>query len=275
MKVWLGFRDKRFREPFLKKATLEGMKALGWERVDHLEECNLAIWWGIPPTHTILMKRLLDKKIPVLIIDFPFWGRAPVSDVTAGYYKISLNGVSPHDYLDAGGQDAVRYRKIGGPEIRPWKKGNNVLIAGMGPKSCAMFGMEHGEWDGNAVRTILQHTQRKVIYRQKPSDKFPIVYPGTVNDTGIRDISHIFDDCHAVVTHHGNSGVEALAHGIPVFSERAITKYMGRTDLTKIETPVYPENREEFFHSICLWQWHYSEIAQGLPFVHLKERGLI
>lgn len=276
MKVWLGFRKERFREPYLREACRKAMAGLGWAEVKRPEECELAIWWGIPVSHKPVMEMLKAKGIPFIIIDFAYWGRSNRHNIRGGYYKVSLNGLHPTDDLFRLGQDADRYRTTGGFKICPWQKGGeSILVAGMGPKAASVFDIRHGEWDGAAVETLQRHTQRSIIYRQKPSDKYPIIFPGTENDAAKRPIAEVFRRCFAVVTHHGNSTVEALAAGIPGYTRHSVTREMGHTDLSLIESPFYPENREEFFYSLANWQWHFEEIAEGLPFRLMRQRGLL
>jgi hypothetical protein len=138
-----------------------------------------------------------------------------------------------------------------------------------------MFGIGRNEWDIEAARIISENTKRKIIFRQKPSDKTPQQIPGTQFDNGKRAIERLIDGAFAVVTHHGNTTVEALARGVPVFTKESITLTMGHSDLTLIETPLYPKNREDFLERLACWQWRWDEIAQGKTFKHLTKQGLI
>lgn len=275
MRVHLAFRPGKFREPILEKAVKHGMEVMGWEPAEE-RKADISIFWGIPDCHWPLIHRLREAGKPFLLVDFAFWGRTNRDNIKAGYYKVSLNGINPHGYLEAGGTIPGRYEKTGGPSILPWnKRGKYILLAGMGPKSCNMFGIGKNEWDIDAARIIMENTSRPVVFRQKPSDKTPQKIEGTIFDDGRKPIHQLIDSAFAVVTHHGNTTVEALARGVPVFTKESITLTMGHSDLSLIETPLYPKDRELFLERLAVWQWRWDEIALGKCFKHLVKQGLI
>lgn len=272
LKVWLGFRDVGTREPLLRKAVRRGIIGLGWVE-SSIEECDLAIWWGLPDKYREYLKVLGSK--PYVIIEFPFWGRGNKHAVKTSFYKVSFGGLHPlknfwHE------DDGSRALKIGVPKIKPWRTvGERVLLAGMGEKGCLMHGYQYGQWDRQAVMTMRGHTSREIVYRPKPSCKYPPTVHGVTMEQRKCSLLALFTNIHSVVTHHGNSVVEALAEGIPVFCNDGVGTLMGCTDLTKIESPVRPENRIEFFNQLAWWQWTYDEIERGEPFKWMVSKGLI
>lgn len=276
MKVFLAFRDCVTRDMATKAAILEGINALGWETTKIKEECDFGIWWGIPTAYFPLIEWFSANNKPYLVVDFPFWGRTNRHNIFNGYYKFSLNGVNPTEYLTQGHGGPDRARLTGAPQVRPYiKDGDYILLAGMGPKACDMFKIDRYSWDNDAADLMRANTERPIIYRQKPSDKFPQQITYTQFDDGQKDIRLLYERAYAVVTHHGNSTLEALSYGKPGFTKHSITKHMGHTDLTMIDTPMYPDGREEFLQQVAWWQWHFREIRKGLPFRHFADRGLL
>ena len=79
----------------------------------------------------------------------------------------------------------------------------------------------------------------------------------------------------AVVTHHSNVAVDGLLQGIPAFCWQGVAAPLSSQDLTKIETPVYPDGREQWTADIAWCQWSIAEMKAGLPWLHLKSEGLI
>lgn len=273
LNVWLGFRHKGSREPALAHAFRRALVILGWTE-SNIENCDLAIWWGMPPEHRQWLQKLKGK--PYIVVEFPFWGRGNKHNYRGGMYKISLNGLHPNDCFWQNA-DESRTTRTGAPIIQPWRnKSGKIFIAGMGQKGCDIYGYDYGTWDVNAAMEISKHTDRKISYRPKPSYK---VVPQFKNPVTVEQrkcsLSSLMHNIHLLVTHHGNSAVEALAQGVPVLTNDGVGKLMGINDFSQVETPFFPENRKEFFDQLAWWQWSYGEIEKGLPLKWLMSKGLI
>lgn len=268
MKVHLIFNRSNPRQMAVYDAVRTGMRALGWYNVSE-RAAELVIVWGA--------SRPVEKRaVPTLVMDFPYWMRKTKKHLREGFYKISLNGIHPTAYLDAGMGEPGRYAATGGEAMMPWRKGGEyILIAGMGPKGSAMYGYKHGEWDAAAIETVKAHCNLPIVYRAKPSDRFPPKMKGVIIDDVDIPISAHFGKAAAIVTHHGNTGVDALQQGIPIFCHDGPATLLANKDLTRIAKPVYCDGREEFFEKLAYWQWSFDEIMQGVPFKHLQKKGLI
>lgn len=275
MKVFLSFSQGNLRHHLVYEAVRHAIKRLGWTQTDVIQ-ADLAVCWGLNEAHQRLVSHFKQGGRPALVIDFPYWNRRGLREIQSASYKISLNGIHPNDYLDAGFGGAGRYAKSGGMLIRPWKKGGNyILLAGMGPKGSKMYGYKHGFWDARAAEIIRQHSDCPIIYRAKPSDKAPPYLEKVRIDDASKPIERLYGAAAAVVTHHGNSGIEALQRGIPVFCNDGPARLLGCDDLRRINDPVFPEGRVAFFEKLAWWQWTFDEICKGAPLAHLKEKGLI
>jgi hypothetical protein len=107
--------------------------------------------------------------------------------------------------------------------------------------------------------TLRQHTDREVRVRTKP-------------DRWTRPISVDLAEAWAVVVYSSSAALDALVAGIPVFvlAPFAAAYRMGTPDLTQIETPVYPDDRDPFFHSLAAQQWTLPELASGAAWRDLR-----
>jgi hypothetical protein len=88
-----------------------------------------------------------------------------------------------------------------------------------------------------------------------------------------RPIADDLEDCWAVVVFSSASAIDGLIHGVPcvTLAPFAATVRMGLTDLSKIETPVYPDDREPFMWNLAANQWSVQEIFSGQAWRELQE----
>lgn len=271
MKLCLILERSRPQEQMLADAWGKAVAAMGWQRIPDQRplEADIIICWGVPEQRKPEFKRWREAGKTVLVLDYPYWNRK-------SFVKISLNGLHPTAYLMREIHGAERYLATQGPEILPWRAaGEYILLAGMGPKGCQFYDQRKGEWDEMAITTMRKHSDMQIVYRAKPSDRAPRRFTGVVSDDTHEPIARHFNHAHAVVTHHGNAVVEALAAGVPIFCSDGVGVHMGLTSLSEIMRPVYPDNREQFFWNLAHWQWSPEEIATGLPLCSLRERELI
>lgn len=275
MKIHVGFKPGYGKEGLLINAVKTGIRRIGWRECG-MRDCEVAVLWGWRLENRMFFERMRAENKPFIIVDYPFFNRPTKAQTKEGYFKFSLGGINPTNYLDRGGQDMDRYFKMGGQPILSWKKrGDYILVAGMGPKGCAMYGQPHGAWDAQAIEIIKASSGRDIIYRPKPSDKNPPIMRGVIVDDIIKSFDELVRDAWAVVTHHGNSTLEGLRMGVPAFGVEGPAITLGLSDLRQIESPIYPSGREDLFAKLAMWQWSYEEICAGRPLLHLKEKGLI
>ena len=104
-------------------------------------------------------------------------------------------------------------------------------------ESCSGFDAE--AWLQTTLKTLKRHTDREIWVRAKKGNTTPL-------DADLKD-------CHAVVAHSSNAAVVALLAGVPVFCTAPCAAYrMGEADMSKIEMPVYPDDREQ-------WAWNLAD----------------
>lgn len=171
------------------------------------------------------------------------------------YFRITRNNYQ-HD--GRGHAKPDRFALLSRP-VRAWRKsGKHVLIC---PNSAVYFqlhGMNVDQWLIDVREQLAQVTDRPIRMRWK------------VTGTPIEDDLH---DCWAVVVFSSSAAIDALIAGVPVvtLAPFAATARMGLTDLSKIEHPVYPSDREPFFWNLAYQQWTLQEIFSGMAWRTLQD----
>lgn len=104
-------------------------------------------------------------------------------------------------------------------------------------------------WSHRMAIELKKYTTRSIIVRDKESKK---------------PLHEDLRGAHALVTHGSIAAVEAITLGYPVFVDvSSAAAMMGRTDFSKIEDPIYPDNREPWLRSLAYAQFHENELCDG------------
>lgn len=232
---------------------------------------DACVFYGyVPQLQKIMAEyRALDK--PAVYVDLGYWRREGLT----GYHKVVVNGRHPTAYFQNRRHKGDRFKTLG-VTISPWRiGGHNILLAGMGHKASVIAeGMAFERFERDAAETLLQHTKRPVFYRPKPNDIHGKPIAGTTFARDL-DLERIMSDCHAVVTHHSNVAVDALMAGVPAFCWHGVAAPMALQDMTQIERPWFPGDRERWANDVAFTQFSVPEIAAGVAWRHLKDEGLI
>lgn len=261
------------------EAMRSGIQATG-DATDTIEEStfrevehDVCVFYGYTKSIQRIVEAYRAAGKPFVYIDLGYWGRVKNN----GHHKVVVNGRHPTAYFQKRRHDDKRAKTFG-IALAPWRKsGKHILLAGMGAKASVIAeNMKFESFERGAIETLRQHTQRPIVYRPKPSCKESGSINGTIYSPPDQPLTGVLNaDCHAVVTHHSNVAVEAIVAGIPAFCMQGVAAPMSLQDLSLIETPLYPEGREQWINDIAYTQWTWTEMAEGLPWRHLKDEGLI
>lgn len=235
---------------------------------------DVAVFYGFTYNLPFIMQQYIAAGKKVLYIDLGYWGRLAGGKLY-GYHKIALNARHPTAYFQRKPKDN---RRINGfdLEFKPWRQsGDYILLAGMGDKAARAEGFEIERWERETIRAIQAVTDRRIVYRPKPSWKGARPISGVLYSHPKTELESALQNCHAVVTHHSNVAVDAVLAGVPVFAWAGVGSVMGLNDLTRIESPIFPEGREQWVNDISYCQWTVDEMHRGLPWRHMKEEGLV
>ena len=165
-----------------------------------------------------------------------------------GHYRVT-RGALQHSGIGAG--DPTRLRRLG-VEIRPWRRGGrHVLVCPPGAVFARLNGFSATAWLEETKATLARHSDRPVVVRVKASrDRRPLEAD--------------LEGAHALVAHSSNAAVLALCAGVPVFvTAPCAASAMASGPVHWIETPAYPEGREDWAACLAANQWTLEELTDG------------
>lgn len=196
--------------------------------------------------------------------DLGFWNRHK-------YYRVSVDGWSQHGYVMQG-KDDKRLRSIG-IEPLPWNEGGtDILIVGAKRKSSEGHGIEYMAWERGMAERLRNATQRRLVFRPKPSDPEKRPISGCVLDK--EPLIESLRRCSVVLSHHSNVSIDALVAGVPTYCEFGAAKACS-IKFEEIDNPPRLEHRLQFLNDVAWLQWSLPEMSDGSCWMHLKERGLL
>jgi len=159
--------------------------------------------------------------------------------------------------------------KVFGKKFTNWKKdGRKILIAKPDDKPMRFYDYDLDIWLQSTIETLKQHTDRPIEVRDRAAKRIDRVVHNTLQDA-------LDDDVFALVTFNSVAAVESVFHGIPVFTLAPANAAapMGLQDLSKIETPFYPD-QDQLYKWAChlsYGQFHTSELRSGKAMEMLQQ----
>lgn len=188
-----------------------------------------------------------------------FYGDHAYFDVARGrQFRITKNAYQ-HD-----GRGTVTSQRFDafGLTVKPWRRaGSHIVVCPNSAPHFACHGVYRGDWLETVTSRLQQSTDREIRVRTKHES------PPLADD---------LRGAWAVVVYSSASAIESLMAGVPVFvlAPFAAAYRMGSPDLTQIESPVYPNDREPFLWALADNQWTLSEIESGLAWRALQATGV-
>jgi hypothetical protein len=209
-----------------------------------------------------LIKRCEDLKHTYYHFDHAYYFKEQKHEINPIFndkiYRITKNGLMLN-YIDTlsdlDRERIQKYKKY--IKIKPWKKtGDYVLV--LPPSEHVKKWYNISDWETKTVEKLKQHTNREIIIKNK-------------NDQ--ESYMQMLSNAWAVVTCQSTAAVDVLLEGVPSFcNEMSMAKPVSHTDLSLIETPFYPENREEWLDSLLANQYLMQEILNGDAWNRLKNK---
>jgi hypothetical protein len=169
----------------------------------------------------------------------------------SGYYRVTHNA-----YMRDGtgkGSDR-RWRRLG-LSIKPWQRGGSFILVCPPPARFATLRrFDEKAWLEITLAILRTHTDREIRIREKPSKR----------ECRANPIQQAIKGAHALVSHSSNAAAEVLIEGYPVFcTDPCASSIMGESDLSKIESPRYPDGREQWACDLAAGQWTIAEMRDG------------
>lgn len=178
------------------------------------------------------------------------------------YYRVAKNAVQYQPSLPAILRAKPdRFHATGLTAAPEWATpGASIVICPNSPQYMSWFGIDAHAWVVDLVDRLGQLTDRPIIVRWKSMASRRPLYLDLHN-------------AYAVVVFSSNAAVEALTHGVPIFTLApwASTVSLARTSIDQIESPYYPDHRIQFLWKLAMRQWTMQEIADGLAWKGLHD----
>lgn len=201
---------------------------------------KLCIFFGLDAMTQL--QQCIQKKRPFVYMDHAYFERG----YEARNFRVCVNHVHQTGLLDVPGDRAK------GVTLYPWKKGKEVIVLAPSQKICQALGIS-GHWAEETALFLRRYTDRPIRIKHKGA--------GLLGE---------LKDCHAVVGLSSVAEVEAARFGVPVFAgEHSPARPIAESDLTRIETPLYPD-REPWLRTLSYSQWHTDEMSAGKTMRHLE-----
>lgn len=237
-----------------------------FQKTDSIGKGDAAYIWSVlwhgrmaPNGDVFRQYRTLGK--PVIISEIGSLDRGNL-------WRLSANGIDRNSIWPLTQLDPDRPKTLG-INLSQWKSGTEIVICCQHEKS--------QQWDGmpstkqyilDTVSKIRMYSDRPIVVRPHPRFRFQLNLPGvTVIDpvkiTGSYDSFDFVPSlktAHCVVSHNGNSGVEAAIHGVPVICHSTSHAYPVSNQIENIEALVY-HDREEWLINHCHTEWTIDELS--------------
>lgn len=205
------------------------------------------IIWGLLRGSPEMIGEHMLRGQPFVYLDHGYFKRGHYS----GHYRCTLNDFQQREVIE---RPDDRWRSLN-VEMKPWRQGREIVICPPSDHQCNVFGWNG--WLEGVFKALHSATDRTIRVRLK-NDPHPFI--------------DAIKTAHCVVTLNSIAAVEAVLEGVPVFVDPiSAASPVGQTDLTMIESPVYPD-REKWAHSLAYGQFTRVEMKEGLAWKTLAER---
>tara|TARA_A100000164_G_scaffold260232_1_gene232221 strand:+ start:1029 stop:2015 length:987 start_codon:yes stop_codon:yes gene_type:complete len=188
-----------------------------------------------------------------------------------------------------------KMKKIWNIKYEPWRKSKSddpILFVLQPQDNWSMNELDPIKWFNDVYKKIRPLTKRKFIVRPHPNhvaamenriNEFPkdgvqVVigqkfFKGDEKKHYRFNYQQALNNCHAVVTHNSTACIDSCVRGVPTFvtSDLALAWPVANKDLSKIESPEYPE-RDQWVYDLGYKQWTEQEIKDGTVFKRFKQR---
>lgn len=209
------------------------------------------------------------------------------------YWRVSVNGHQPLDYVQCAQHDRTRADKLE-LDFKPWRTGGEcILVDGSSGKhhyfhadrDYAQSEMDQLHKDANdiaagIVEKIKAVSDRKIIYRPKPSWKKATPIPGTEYargrpGVGNKDWKYDMARAHCCVTVGSNLCFDAALFGVPsIVLGHGIAGPISSRDLAYIENLyLAPDHaRRQWLNNVAWTQFHaLDEFKNGMAWKVIKD----
>jgi hypothetical protein len=225
------------------RAFAEGCKGKTMSSFNKLFGGPFAAWCD--PVAWPLLREAQKIKLDWFYIDHAYFRRRQ-------YFRITKNAYQ-HDGRDDAANGQERFAALDWP-IKPWtRNGRRILLCPQSDTFFGFYGMTRAAWISSVTEELRKHTDRPIeVHTKTPGSKAEAEFAAAVSDA------------HAAIVFTSVAGVQAALAGVPCFATaNCASLSFGTGDLSRIEKPVKPDNREELAWALACNQWTIDEIKRG------------
>ena len=236
-----------------------------------------AYWfWGFMRNTKRIVERAAVKNIPWYFIDHAYLYHQRHSmfekygDLNNSLFRVVKNNYVINKITDTCDRRLnelkAKFAKDDELDMLSWNKnGKHIVIIPPSHWLCQNLGWDASVILQETIETLKKHTDREIRVRVKKKN-------GQYNSTPLHED---MKDAHAVVSFQSSAAAKAIIKGTPSFTitdKYSASLPMSQTDLSKIETPIYPDNRHEWLCNLANHQFYADEIQSGYAERYLNEQ---
>jgi hypothetical protein len=268
------------RELLLAKAFLAGVEKAGDEaefvsKSNGETDAEVVCMVGVKSLK--LFRKMREQGKQIIYFDKGYF-RHRGAGRTWEYWRVAINDHHPTSYIASAKHTPLRWEKTAARRAiapKKWREdGGHIVYAGSSEKYHNFAGLtDPTTYAIDVVRKLSKLTDRKVIYRPKPTwfDAVPIL--GTTFSGRVQSIWDVLQGAWCLVTDGSNSSFDAVVEGIPsIVLGNAIAKPLSSQRLEAINAPrLAPEEQKLQWLSNLAWcQFTEAEMTDGLAWETLK-----
>ena len=245
-----------------------------------------------------LANKCRDKNIPLITFDGGLLSSfGNVSTSPDHHFRVSLYTPMNDGNFLSDNSPSDRWEmlvKKFNVKYEPWKisKKDEPILFGLQPKdNWSMNELDPIDWFNDVYKKLRPLTKRKFIVRPHPNHVANIVdrrkelpedielqytqthFAGDEKKHYRFHFQDALNNCHAFITHNSTASVDSCIRGVPTFvtSDLALCWSVANKDLTKIESPEYPD-REQWVNDLGYKLWSIKEIKDGTVYKRFKSK---
>jgi len=254
----------------------QGLHALGIQSNSHDLGADVAVIWshlwsGRMRHNQDVWKTFRDSGRDVIVLEVGMLKRGCT-------WKMGLNGVNRRAWFGSGSQDNRAQRL--GISLRPWRSGENIVIAVQRGDSEQWSGLpEPKAWIKQTVEKIKSITNRPIVVRPHPRQRISGIEGVTVRQP--RPLANTYDtfdfdidlaNAWCVINENSGPGCQSIIAGVPAFvGADSLAAPVANLNLLDIEKPWMPD-RTAWLEDIAHTEWTVEEISLGYPLQRLLPR---
>jgi len=185
-------------------------------------------------------------------------GKSPYVDDKV--YRITKNDYSLTYIDELNDKDFERIEKYKKHiEIKPWKKeGRYILVLAPSHHIEKYFNMP--DWAENTVSYLKQFTKRDIVVRTKDTKE---------------SLEKQLEEAFVCVSLQSTGCIDAILNGVPSFCDgMSCGQPVSKLDISEIESPIYPDNREKWIYSLLANQFTLKEIEDGTAYEKVSRNNM-